>query len=793
MIFLTGSTGYLGKVTLWYLLKFRKEEIYVLVRDKKDKTAKMRVDELLEADIYLDLRNEIHRVHVVPGCLLKENFGMKLDHLKTILDNATYIIHSAASISFKQTLSDAMESNVKPVQRILDICGSCKKLKRYIHVSTAYVNKPSYDVIKPEMNVVYDDEYLECVINCEYDFAEIRGHHNNEYSFSKQIGENVVYNYAKKHGLDTIIIRPSIISSSLQYPYAGYCEKGFVTSISGALLSGGIVNVTLHKNSYAPNLIPVDVVSQSIYDSISCTNEEKFKIIHATSVGTVNIKYWQNAFTTSRSPSPLKGWITCFTEKTMLFRVCIYAEYVKNRILSFIIGKPLHVYSTRFHNAYDYYLGNYWNFQSSVDTPLLSVVDKQLKSFLFCDNQSPTEVSVAGGRVSSYENILYFLSPGWVTYFVPLCVYWVLLYLNISTLWSFVAAFTTYSLSWFIRPRDSREGYSYTTRLFAILLNFIILKGFNRVIVNEEKLLNIPKNKPVLFASSHRSYVDFLIIPFLQSYYDLPREYSKRCNIFACSNFEKIPIIGKICEWVGCIFVDRDGKSSKVSKERMNKQIRRSLIEKEFSLLFPEGTRSRNGLLGQCRYGVLKSVHKLSEDCVVVPVSFTYQKILDKDRLSHKKYGGTNPFFSFRNTLGWFVKLFRGDIDLGSFYVNIGDPIDFNSSCDFKTSCETIMTSIQSGFVVWDYQLGEVEKEATVLLKRKGVRILKSLPDESEFCEDDKRAWEHWFYPEARVLLNDRDKLRERIETHGHNTDDVECFDKDKDIARILEYLFSEI
>lgn len=48
-VFVTGGTGFMGKVLIEKLLRDTDvETIYVLVRDKKDKTAHMRIDSLFD-------------------------------------------------------------------------------------------------------------------------------------------------------------------------------------------------------------------------------------------------------------------------------------------------------------------------------------------------------------------------------------------------------------------------------------------------------------------------------------------------------------------------------------------------------------------------------------------------------------------------------------------------------------------------------------------------------------------------------------------------------------------------
>ena len=54
-IFITGSTGFLGKCLIEKLLRscFHLQRIYLLVRAKKGKTAQERLDELVDCKVYI--------------------------------------------------------------------------------------------------------------------------------------------------------------------------------------------------------------------------------------------------------------------------------------------------------------------------------------------------------------------------------------------------------------------------------------------------------------------------------------------------------------------------------------------------------------------------------------------------------------------------------------------------------------------------------------------------------------------------------------------------------------------
>lgn len=117
---------------------------------------------------------------------------------------------------------------------------------------------------------------------------------------------------------------------------------------------------------------------------------------------------------------------------------------------------------------------------------------------------------------------------------------------------------------------------------------------------------NIPKDRAVLFVGNHTSYYDIIVTyPLMQR----PTGYIAKKEI------KKIPFLSWWMYFVNCIFLDRNDPR-KGLKSVLNAA---DMIENGISIfLFPEGTRSKNGKLGEFKDGGFKIATK--SKCPIIPV-----------------------------------------------------------------------------------------------------------------------------------------------------------------------------
>jgi nucleoside-diphosphate-sugar epimerase len=122
-VLLTGATGFVGMEVLARLLE-RGDDVVVLVRGD----AGRRTQEVLRT---LGDRHAPARVRAIAGDLAEPGLSVPGD--------VTEIVHCAASISFSLPLDEARRINVDGTRRVLDAAHRLPRLRRLVHVSTAYV------------------------------------------------------------------------------------------------------------------------------------------------------------------------------------------------------------------------------------------------------------------------------------------------------------------------------------------------------------------------------------------------------------------------------------------------------------------------------------------------------------------------------------------------------------------------------------------------------------------------------------------------------------------------------
>ena len=124
---------------------------------------------------------------------------------------------------------------------------------------------------------------------------------------------------------------------------------------------------------------------------------------------------------------------------------------------------------------------------------------------------------------------------------------------------------------------------------------------------------HIPKDETVLFISNHQSYFDLGIFLGL---IDKPKAY------IAKDSLKKAPVLSGWMDHMGCVFIQRD--NIKQSAAAILEGIRR--LEEGYSMVvFPEGTRSKSGQMGEFKAGAFKLATKTQVPIIPVTINGTYK------------------------------------------------------------------------------------------------------------------------------------------------------------------------
>src|SRR6266481_1229494 len=131
---------------------------------------------------------------------------------------------------------------------------------------------------------------------------------------------------------------------------------------------------------------------------------------------------------------------------------------------------------------------------------------------------------------------------------------------------------------------------------------------FRRRAFNPER---VPKTGPVILASNHESYLDPMLVGA-----SLPRAI----NYLAREDLFSFPVVGWVLHNWQAVPVNREGGGAKGLKAILDRLLAGGAI-----ILFPEGTRSRDGKLQPARSGIGLTVIKSTGPVVPVRVFGTFE------------------------------------------------------------------------------------------------------------------------------------------------------------------------
>lgn len=131
-------------------------------------------------------------------------------------------------------------------------------------------------------------------------------------------------------------------------------------------------------------------------------------------------------------------------------------------------------------------------------------------------------------------------------------------------------------------------------------------------VIGEENIragLEMSKTDSVLFVSNHQGNFD---IPILISLLPVPTGF------VAKDTLERMPMLNRWMKHIGCIFLDRD--NARKAAASINQGVRQ-LKDGHSMVIFPEGTRSRDGQIGEFKAGALKLGTKAAVPIVPIAIN----------------------------------------------------------------------------------------------------------------------------------------------------------------------------
>ncbi|XP_048321561.2 fatty acyl-CoA reductase 2, chloroplastic [Ziziphus jujuba] len=266
---ITGATGFLAKVLiekiLWTVPDVGK--IYLLIKANNKEAAMGRLkNEIINSELFKRLQKThgksyqafmLEKLVPVVGNVCKSDIGLEEELAEKMAKEVDVIVNSSANTTFDERYDVALDINTRGPGHLMGFAKKCKKLKLFLQVSTAYVNgerqgrimeKPFCigESIAGEINISGNPPNFLPTLDVEGEinlaFTSNKAFQNNAtqkmkdlglerakkygwqdtYVFTKAMGEMMIDNV--REGVPVVIIRPSVIESTLKEPFPGWME-----------------------------------------------------------------------------------------------------------------------------------------------------------------------------------------------------------------------------------------------------------------------------------------------------------------------------------------------------------------------------------------------------------------------------------------------------------------------------------------------------------------------------------------------------------------------------------------
>ncbi|KAH8383343.1 hypothetical protein KR009_008052 [Drosophila setifemur] len=268
-IFVTGGTGFVGKVLIEKLLRSTQvNRIYMLVRPKRGVAIRERVSAVFRDPLFEVLLKSkpdaLQRVCPIAGDCLEPDLGISEADRSLLTSETQIVIHGAATVRFNEPLHLALAVNTRGTRLMIQLAKDMKHLEAFVQISTAFSNCVATNVEErfyPEnlacssekvlaINELMSDEVLDKMESV------MLGSFPNTYTYTKALAEDVIRREAGD--LPLCIFRPAIIIATDEDPVSGWIDNfyGPIAILFG--VAKGVLRVGPIKKEAQANVVPVD-------------------------------------------------------------------------------------------------------------------------------------------------------------------------------------------------------------------------------------------------------------------------------------------------------------------------------------------------------------------------------------------------------------------------------------------------------------------------------------------------------------------------------------------------------
>lgn len=334
-LLVTGATGLVGKVLLDAILRNLPtvNRVFVMIRPRMDGAGtRLASAEVLEKEIIsstaFDFLRERHgagfdafirgKVEAVEGNLAEDGLGMAEETYQRLGREVDVVINSAALAVFDAPLDRALQTNTLGPQRILKFARDAAKRPFVAHISTCYVSNVSGPVFEMPLNPhwtpggVAEGECFDADVEVRAVVARVeellaaagpdkseeavrdrlvreglrwarRRGWKDTYTFTKAMGEQLFSRHLGE--VPALILRPSIIESSLRTPAPGWID-GFrmMDPLIVGFARGRVVEFPGNPEAVL-DVVPADTVVNALLMAIPWTHGGHGTAVYQVSSG----------------------------------------------------------------------------------------------------------------------------------------------------------------------------------------------------------------------------------------------------------------------------------------------------------------------------------------------------------------------------------------------------------------------------------------------------------------------------------------------------------------------------
>ncbi len=775
-VFLTGVTGFVGKVVLSELLRRRKElgidEVGVVIRANRKGNALWRFqNQVQSSECFSNLPSGwTSYVRVMEGDLVQPECGLSSQDCLWVAKESTHTIHCAASVDFDLPVKDALQSNVCAALEVLQLSKQSETNRHMVDVSTAYVNRwesNTAPVAETLVRVPYNPMETYHAIRegrlDEGDFLKLTGHPNT-YTATKCLAEHVLWQSRGDYSLN--FVRPSIIAGSFQRPHPGWIDSYAAFAGFVALVGAGRLRCINADPDVRLDIVPCDMVVDAILASAfkrkgaqthNHTHLNQPEITHAVSTLDNAPRIDVCASVTQRVFSDLpidrEPSVLMTGKRNLKFNLIEkFAQDIPNRIGARMLGalgakrsarklSQINAKMNYLNRGFSFFTHHQYNFESSHALPrdfsriaYLEIAANGVRRYLAGVSADELEI-VKRGRNDLINDLRRLVEAPSGNPFIR-------------------------GLGFGVKKVADRCMDSVT---------------FDREAFRQAAS-NIQDDELLVIVPCHRSYADFLVCSYIC--YAYPELNIAIPHIAAAEEFSKIPVLGRLFEKTHAFYIRRgNGKAD----PELNRKIEELVASKSTLQFFIEGKRSRSGQFLAPRRGLLRALQATNAKFKLLPIAITYDRVPEEKAFAAELSAGKKSRMGLGPTRRWLVECFKGNIDLGRMHVTCADALDFDASSDVYEVGEKIMATMQERTAVSTTHLREFLKLNAVPgwtltklrqeLEHRGARVIQGGQLSEPILNQDvelrmRYNWLHWFYPEARHIWPDHPAVQHHVLAH---------------------------